>query len=307
MSKNVIRFNLSEIKVVPVDITKIKKFEREGQHMGVAVELLKEVLMINAMLAGTYHLDDSSSPRNWNRNEAILTGLLVRVSKLFHGYLDQVCQHRGEIAGIIFRPLIETLVNLKFLLEQEDDAMFDEYVEYSLREEKRFLNQIEKNVQDRGGEELPIETRMKRSIKRAFDKSGFTPEQVNEKKTKSWGGSIYQRAKKVGLQDAYTALLGLPSHATHGNWQDLITNHLNFEDDGSFTPDTDWSELRPQPLFATALIAVVIGLQYLDEVVPDYREKPEIRERFEDLRLRISVADELHEQFLQKRAKTAAK
>lgn len=301
MSNEPTHFDLNKIERVPVDVATVEKYTSNGQFMGLSVELLKEVAALTTILACTYHLDDLKRPRNWNRNEAILSGLLVRTAKLYHGYLDQVCQHRGEIAGILFRPLMETLINLKFLLAQEDDAMFDEFIEYSLREEKRLHQKIERNIKARGGEELPIEKRMKASIERAFKKSGFTHEQVNEESRASWGGSIFKRAKAVGMEDAYSSLMGLPSHSVHGNWQDLITNHLEYEKDGTFTPNTDWSDSRPQAPFALALVSVAIGKEYLEKMIPEYHEKKQLKERLDDLMVRIAVADDLHEKFLQDR------
>ena len=301
MSNEPIHFDLTEIERVPVDVIVVSKYTKNGQFMSLSVELLKEVAQLMTVLACTYHLDDTQRPRNWNRNEAILSGLLVRIAKLYHGYLDQVCQHRGEIAGIIFRPLMETLINLKFLLSQEDDSMFDEFIEYSLREEKRLLQKIERNIKTRGGEELPIERRMKSSVDRTFKKSGLTPEQVKEESRKAWGGSIFKRAQAVDMEDAYSAIMGLPSHSVHGNWQDLITNHLEHEQDGTFTPNTDWSDSRPQAPFAIASVSVSIGLEYLEKMIPEYHEKKQIKERLDDLMIRIGVADELHEQFIQQK------
>jgi hypothetical protein len=196
---------------------------------------------------------------------------------------------------------METLINLKFLLSQEGDAIFDEFIEYSLREEKKLHQKIERNIKARGGEELPIEKRMKASIERAFKKSGFTHEQVNEESRTAWGGSIFKRAKAVGMEDAYSSIMGLPSHSIHGNWQDLITNHLEYEEDGTFTPNTDWSDSRPQAPFAIALVSVDIGQEYLEKMIPEYHEKKQVKERLDDLKRRIAVADELHEQFIQKR------
>src|SRR3989339_2009285 len=119
MSNEPVHFDFNEIERVPVDAATVEKYTRNGQFVGLSVELLKEVTALTTILACTNHLNDLKRPRNWSRNEAILSGLLVRVAKLNHGYLDQVCQHRGEIAGILFRPLMETLINLKFLLSQE--------------------------------------------------------------------------------------------------------------------------------------------------------------------------------------------
>ena len=46
---------------------------------------------------------------------------------------------------------------------------------------------------------------------------------------------------------------------------------------------------------------MALDLEYLEKVIPDYHEKKEIKERLNDLFLRIRIADELHEKFIQQK------
>jgi hypothetical protein len=140
------------------------------------------------------------------------------------------------------------------------------------------LNKINDNISLRGIE-LPIETRMKSSIAEAFKKSDISAEKVHANKREVWGEAIYKRAKRVNWEEIYFAVFSLPSHAIHGNWQDLITYHLEY-DNGEFTPKTEWS---------------------LDEIAPAYSEKNQMNSRLDDIVIRIQKADELHEKFLQRK------
>lgn len=266
--------------------------------MSLAVELFKEVGRITSVLSCAYRLDQQNRPRKWERNEAILGGLMIRINKLQLALLDQMCQSRLEIAMILFRCLAESLINLKYLLKRGNDDLFDEYIEYSLRAEKGLLNKVSQNITDRGYD-LPIESRIKYSINQAFETSSFSPEQVDETKLETWGEKIYKRAKSVEMEEAYFALFSLPSHAVHGNWQDLITHHLDYEN-GGFSPNTQWTHPRPQPLFAAALLSAEINKLYLDEIIPECPDKNQIITLLDDIILRIRVGGELHEQFLQK-------
>ena len=281
-----------------VNIEEIKKFDSEDQFMSLAVELLKEVGQITALLSCTYRLDQYGNPRKWERNEAILGGLMVRISKLQLALLDQICQKRLEIAFIIDRCLSESLINLKYLLQRDNDNLFDEYIEYSLREEKRLLKRIEENITKRG-HELPIESRMIDSIRQAFETSSFTPEQVDETKWKPWGEKIYERAKSIGMEDAYFALFSLPSHMVHGNWQDLIAYHLKHEN-GEFSPRIQWSYPSPEMLIAPVLLSANVNKLYLNEIISESTDKAQINNRLDDVIRRFRIVDELHEQFLQK-------
>ena len=221
---------------------------------------------------------------------------MVRISKLQLALLDQTIQKRLEIAFIIFRCLAESLINLDYLLKRDSDDVFDEYIEYSLREEKRLLIRIKNNVAKRGYE-LPIEKGMISSIEQSFETSSFVPEQVDETNWTPWGEKIYKRAETVGLEDAYFALFSLPSHSVHGNWQDLIAYHLKHEN-GEFSPNTQWGYPRPQFLFTIALFSADTNKLYLDKILQDCQDKDQINKLLDDIILRVRVADELHEQFL---------
>lgn len=291
---------LSDLKLqrTNVDVKEIKKFNSEEQFISLAVELFKEVSQITVILSCTCRLNEKNNPRKWTRNEAILGGLMVRISKLQRGLLDQICQKRLEIALILFRCLAESLINLRYLLKKNSEEIYSNYIEYSLREEKRLLNKINQNINKRGYE-LHIEGRMKYSINRAFQTSSFSPTQVDETKWKPWGEKIYERAKSIEMEDEYFALFSLPSHSVHGNWQDLITYHLENEN-GEFSPKAQWGHPRPQPVFAAALLSAETNRLYLDEIISNCSDKEQIDKLLDDIIIRIQVADELHEQFLQK-------
>ena len=127
-----------EFPKTKVNVEEIRKFASEDQFMSLAVELLKEVAQITALLACTYRLDSEGNPRKWKRNEAVVGGLMVRISKLQMAFLDQMCQNRMEIANIISRSLAEGIFNLIYLLKNRSDELFDEYIDYSLKTESQF-------------------------------------------------------------------------------------------------------------------------------------------------------------------------
>lgn len=289
-------FKVNKTEIVADDI---RKYKTEGQFTGLAVELLKEAAITITIATCAYGADESGKPRKWTRNEAVLNGLAIRMTKLMHGILDQTCQKRREIVEILFRCLSETVINLKYLIKNSSNEIFDEYIGYSLREEKRLLKKIEENIAKRG-KELPIEKRMLRSIAASFNDSGVKPEQVDETDRDPWGKSIFERAKQVGLKDAYQGLISMASHAVHGNWQDLISHHLEIKEDG-FLPETRWTSPKPQPLFVAALITLDACEDYVSYLFPESDDKTKMRKSLADCKARAIEADCLHEDFLTSR------
>ena len=211
-------FNLEKTKV---DLQELKKFQCQEQYVSVGVELLKEAAKITTLLAFAHPLDNLNKARTWTRNEAISCGLMVRLTKLQLGIIDATEKQRMEIAHILFRCLAETVINLKYLLikGKESENIYEEYIEYSLEEEKRLLDVIDRNVQSRG-EELPIEKQMRKSILQSFKDSGSVLSNAKRTKQKGWSGTLFDRASAIGMEDAYLGIFGLPSHVVHGNWQD---------------------------------------------------------------------------------------
>lgn len=284
-----------EVTRITFDRKIVSQYQSRAQYVNLAFELMKEVGVITAVLASAYRLDDNYRPRLWSRNEAIKGGLMVRLTKLQRGILDAYQADHFEIADILVRPLTETIINLEYLIKINTDELFEAYVVYSLREEKKLLNTIQSNIAQRG-HEIPIEVSMKVSIEDAFVSSGIRPEEIDERKTNPWGASIWHKAKEVGLGAAYQALVGLPNHAVHGNWQDLVTYQLE-RDGEQFKPFTEWTPARPEILFMAAMLSVGASQVYLNDLMPEFGDRKQIDEYLADLHERVHEAFELYGEF----------
>lgn len=119
---------IDPIKSTDVSPERVQEFASEEYFNGVTVELLIEVGSYVCVAANLF----PGTTRRWNRNQAILGGHLVRLYKLISALLDQICQHRREIAFIIARLTFECIVNLRYLIKFADDpAVFDSYIAYS--------------------------------------------------------------------------------------------------------------------------------------------------------------------------------
>lgn len=234
----------------------------------------------------------------WTRDQAAVGGNMVRLYKLFSAMLDQTVQHRQETSFIFARLAFETIVTIRFLLQEYDPALIDRYVKHSLDHEKRLLDTIKENIDSRSGIVRPIEDRMQRSIERLFKSSGVALDELPTKKERDWGGkNLYEKAQTVGLNQAYLGMFAGASHYVHGAWGDLYGHHLNTEGDGRFTPNIEWSRPRPQVLYSVALLSLDTAEHFAlfigGQEVADYLVPP-----LQDLRDRLIMADEAHESYL---------
>ena len=199
------------------------------------------------------------------RNQAICAGLLVRITKLMTSVvkLSSGLEH-GETVQLLNRCIIESIVNVRYLLLKDSGEVYDKFVKSSLRPERELYDIIHENVRLRGRERLVIEERILKSILNKCQSSGVTIEEINPK-AGSWGGSLQDRVKALGFGErAYTVLQGIPSHAIHGTWMDLLNNHL-LRRESAFEPNFDHLKTEGELLWPVAFLAAEAARDYLDK------------------------------------------
>jgi len=288
---------IPHVKKTEFDIDAISKFTSEHNFMGVAVDLLIEAGSHVSVAACVLPYP----AKGWNVDQAVLGGHLVRLYKLLSGLLDQTCQRRRETTFILARLAFECIINLKYLVKFYNTELLRSYKSYSLQHEKKLLNQIETNIEANDGHELPIEIRMKNSINRAFYQSNLSSGDIPDKKIQNWGNkNLYAKAESIGLKQAYLAMFSGCSHHIHGNWQDLLDHHLNFTEDGLFTPDLEWNQPRPQLLTAMAVLSAETVKEYIQWT--EYPQLNSLIEKLDNFIERVYLFDKLHEEWLQNTA-----
>ena len=92
----------------------------------------------------------------------------------------------------------------------------------------------------------------------ASDAASIKLDEIDVKDKQPWGGkNIFEKAREVGLGNFYSAAFGGGSHSIHGNWHELYSNHLEWEDGSDeFTPKLTWEMPRPQVVTSFALLII---------------------------------------------------
>lgn len=288
---------LDDIDPTAIDPEVIGAFTSEGDYVGVALDLMIEAGSYTCVAANLYRNDEM----HWTRDEAVLGGHLVRLYKLVDALLDQTCKHRREVSIVLSRLIFECIVNLRYMIANASAELFRSYRIYSLQHELRLIERIEENAAGREGLVLPIEDRMIRSINASFAASNLTREEVANGRERNWNGlNLFERAKTIGLDQAYLAAFGGGSHSIHGNWQDLLEYHLEKVDDDTYKANFDWHMPRPQILEALVTLMCEALIDYArfmsEEEVTDFSQ------RLQDLSERSLRLSQLHENFLVSRA-----
>lgn len=261
-------------------------------------ELYKEALSVVNLAA--HLLDDAANAKGgWPRNQAICAGLMIRISK-FMLVVTQLSARRDR-ADVVFalnRSILESAVNLEFLLTRNDAAVFEQFVKFSLGPERELYDIVQANIEERGGELLPIEKRMLDSINRVCQSSGVKIEEVNQKYG-DWGGGIRQRLKALNKEELYVHAQRLPSHAIHGTWVDLLMRHLEYNVQADvFLPDNSFTNVDARLLGPIATFVLQPTKLYLKRFFSKIPEIAKLLERIEDLQNRILEADAAHEKLM---------
>ena len=286
---------LSKIIRCEINENEIQEYQSENNFMQVSVDLMVEVGQYICLAASILPADR----KEWSRDEAILGGHLVRLFKLISAFLDQTCQRRREMTVVIGRMAFECIINLKYLLKNASPELFKSYIHYSLKHERSLKADILTNIDNRRGEILNIEQRMLKSIDKAFKRSEVNPDEIEPKKLQNWGGkNLFEKAQNVGLEEAYLAAIGGPSHSVHGNWQELIEYNIEFNENG-FVPSLEWHIPRPQLGNAICYQAAIVTIEYLTylKYLSPKKIKKIIR-KLEELLSRILLLEELHERYI---------
>lgn len=278
----------------PTDISSIGTDPKKSVSE-IAFDLYRETAIVAIVSS---HLYESYDPIKGAlpRDQAIEAGLLIRIIKFMASVLALLCdktREHGEVIMALNRCITESAINLRFFCEKATQQDFDEFVKSSLKPEKETYTIIQENVSKRG-EALPIETRMINSINRVFRNSGVTG--VNELNSIPKRKGYKSILKTMGMESDYPMLQGVPSHAIHGTWVDLMLHHLE-EVDSGFRPKPDPTRPDARLICPINMIVLTAVKSYVDKRFPRGHEGiSTLLARIDDLIERNIKIDALHEE-----------
>ena len=195
----------------------------------------------------------------------------------------------GETVQILDRCILESSIDLQYLLMKDDGTVYDRFVRVGLKSERELYDIIQENIRNRNGQELEIERDMLRSITRTCEHSGVKIEEI-DLRAGSWGGSYRDRMTGIGSGEGYPIFQGMASQAVHGSWSDLIRNYLNKSDTG-YEPKPDHTQTEGKLFGPTALFATNAARVYIDRFFGPRDAEPLVQ-RLDDLQQRLALVED---------------
>jgi hypothetical protein len=266
----------------------------------IAFELYKESLSIVNFVA--HLIDELASLRGgWPRNQAICAGLMVRISKFMRVVMQlSATRDRAEVVCALNRSIMESAINLEFLVRTNDEKYFDQFVKLCLGPERELYDLINTNVSRRNGEVWPIEQGMLESINDVCQASGVKIDDVHRKQV-DWGGNLRQRLEILNKEDQYVGMQRIPSHAVHGTWVDLYQNHLQYDSKTQlFSPDNRFTSVDERIMGPIANLVLEAIAPYVERFFPNIPESTLVLERIADLHGRIHEVGAAHQGLMTK-------
>ena len=268
-----------------VDLASLKTDDNFGEA---AFELLRETSMTVVLLMGRI------PPTPFGRNEAIRRGLLKRLNLLGKSLLSDISGNSGYQQLQIVRQIVEVASNYFYLSEDDaSGAHHDAYIKNSLAEEKANLRFIAEQIKKRGGDPLPIEQRMQRSMERKASVAGIDLDSVPAKNQVGWPKA--EKRLEALSPTAYPSYRA-GSSALHAGWSVLLAQDID-DVEGGFSLDKQFGP-RVQPMTAAGQLIAETAVHYLERE-GDEAEKAWFLDRLADSAQKIRALDEAHERFVQ--------
>lgn len=292
-------------KKVEVDASKIKFFSSEDQFKDLSIQLSEELSDLLILICSSSRLNEKDEKIKWSRNEAILVGLLTRIYKLHVEFITFIQENKRELSEIIERCLNETIINLLYLIEKNQITLYEEYIKSSFLIDKKCLNLFNKNKNKFEYYENYVEM-IKASIEIYSKISNINCEEIptNFK-------SIDVIDKYVQLDNTFKCFdyngYRLGCHSIHGNWLDILLNHLcvhedsNVENPYSFTSKLDYSPTKATELIIITFEIIIVSTFYIKLQFKDDIKLMKIWcSRLDDIFKRNYLLNSLHLEFEQK-------
>jgi hypothetical protein len=251
----------------------LKRYRESGDFTPALFEWYKFVGSL-AVVVAHIQKDSPAFRAIPSRHFHVLMGLVNRCARLMLSNVALSHQAKfGETTAIVDRCIFESAVKVIWLCENPSDENFIRYQADGLKVEVELKQHIEKNIRERGGDLLPIETRMLKSIQRTFDAAQLTEEQVMSSKKMQDLASILVSIGRDRL--IYTVGQRIGSHHVHGTWPSLLFHYLEEEPEGSleFTPRGNNCTTHINQFMYVALIVLDALLSYVGYALDDESSK----------------------------------
>jgi len=222
----------------------------DNKYMSFAVEMGNHLRYLMLVSASLRH----EGQDGYNKEDAVIGGLFVRLYKLYDTLCFHVAENHGEIVQIFVRLIFETSKTLEYLIENGKTSI-ENFIFISYKATKE---QYEDLLDKKFSRELSkIEQRILSNIERQFKEDKIDIKKLLKNKNWKLDGKVFKDRLKDKF--AYSYVFASASSNVHGDWRDLIANHLIYKN-GVYFPNLEHDSVDPRyicPMSIACLNALV--------------------------------------------------
>jgi hypothetical protein len=236
--------NLEKMRSWIKDSPDPSTFKNNDDFMSVYVHIMNYTLYL-LRLSISLAKDEESSQKGITKHRAIISGLVVRIAKLYEGFTNHIANRELELAAIFSRLIFETEVKLDYLITSKNKKKsIRSYILGSYKPEKEIL--LDLNSKAKSRKLIPIEKRIKRKVLSRLKEDGIKQsELLNNTKWDIDGKSFRQLLKDLNRELQYSYIFGGMSHHIHGDWYEISLYHLE-KDNGRYFPNLSFGTPDPR-------------------------------------------------------------
>ena len=180
-----------------------------------------------------------------NRNQAIITGHLIRIRKLYRGMRIHCAEDRLELAIIFHRPIIETVVYMIYMvMNKSNPKTYESFIVTSYMGDRELLFFLQEQSEKR--ELHNIEKRMLNSIIEDLKRDQVSEDTLRNCNHSRVDGKNFKQILEYiefsNVNEEYDRAYGMYrncSRPIHVNWRDISTYDL-IHKDGHYFPHIDF-------------------------------------------------------------------
>ena len=179
-------------------------YDTNTEFMKFAVEIMNRCLYL--LKTGAASVPDAeTASKGYPKNEAIIVGHMVRITKLYEGFLMHICSHQQELAHIFIRLIFETAIRMEYLITSKSQKeSLQSFILSSYRPEKEMLQDLENKAKQR--QLIPIEKRMRSSIISWLRRDEINQEELFNNTIWNFDGKNFREIMKVFDLEFYVLL-----------------------------------------------------------------------------------------------------
>jgi hypothetical protein len=283
---------------VPLDEQTLKGLKTRDDVWELTHRLMKEAGTYLDLVGVTVTRGDGDAVP-YTRDGAILVGHFIRLRKLVRSFLQLIAL--GEVYGAkaLERLINESLITVLYLHVKSDPKEFDRYVRGGLGRLKEALELV---VGDARGVDHALAPTVQSTVDYVLQTAGLTLAEVDVKDDRQWKVDARRRLQTVvhapfrGVSPEevayleYLSMFAGPAGNVHGDWTDLILNHLK-PVDGGFLPDLDGARPENDSMLRTAQYLGACLRMFVCQMLPPTDDTGWLAEMLKDFGSRVDALD----------------